>query len=192
MDVASRASKKAPLGLFCPPDCTAGRCCSNPSAFVSFTHTQNKKLQRSSYVEAFFGGRGWIRTTEAEKQQIYSLSPLATREHAQIQFLQPQLTACISYHLASILSTDFLKKISIKVQLFRKTLRLHGFCFLLASPIPLIVCRFSPCVRFTIMTSSNRSHFPGVSQRIQKQKSHDTHRCFNGISQDFFGASDRS
>ena len=32
-----------------------------------------------------FGGRGWIRTTEAEKQQIYSLSPLATREHAQIQ-----------------------------------------------------------------------------------------------------------
>ena len=36
-----------------------------------------------------FGGRGWIRTTEAEKQQIYSLSPLATREHAHIQFLCP-------------------------------------------------------------------------------------------------------
>ena len=34
-----------------------------------------------------FGGRGWIRTTEAEKQQIYSLSPLATREHAHIRFL---------------------------------------------------------------------------------------------------------
>ena len=31
-------------------------------------------------------GRGWIRTTEAEKQQIYSLSPLATREHAHILF----------------------------------------------------------------------------------------------------------
>ena len=28
----------------------------------------------------------WIRTTEAEKQQIYSLSPLATREHAHILF----------------------------------------------------------------------------------------------------------
>ena len=26
------------------------------------------------------GGRGWIRTIEAEKQQIYSLPPLATRE----------------------------------------------------------------------------------------------------------------
>ena len=30
VDVASRASKKAPLGLFSPPDCSAGRCCSNP------------------------------------------------------------------------------------------------------------------------------------------------------------------
>ena len=28
------------------------------------------------------GGRGWIRTIEAEKQQIYSLPPLATRELA--------------------------------------------------------------------------------------------------------------
>ena len=36
-----------------------------------------------------FGGRGWIRTTEAEKQQIYSLSPLATREHAHIYFWCP-------------------------------------------------------------------------------------------------------
>ena len=32
-----------------------------------------------------FGGRGWIRTTEAEKQQIYSLPPLATRELAHIK-----------------------------------------------------------------------------------------------------------
>ena len=58
VDCASRASKKAPPGLFCPPDCTAGRCCSNPPAFVSFTRTQNKKLQRSSYVEAFLVGAG--------------------------------------------------------------------------------------------------------------------------------------
>ena len=32
----------------------------------------------------FSGGRGWIRTTEAEKQQIYSLPPLATRELSHI------------------------------------------------------------------------------------------------------------
>ena len=38
---------------------------------------------RPSYDGLFlFGGRGWIRTTEAEKQQIYSLPPLATRELA--------------------------------------------------------------------------------------------------------------
>ena len=43
------------------------------------------KNQRNFYA-GFFGGRGWIRTTEAEKQQIYSLSPLATREHAHILF----------------------------------------------------------------------------------------------------------
>ena len=32
VDYASRASKKAPQGLFCPPDYSAGRCCSNPPA----------------------------------------------------------------------------------------------------------------------------------------------------------------
>ena len=32
VDYASRASKKAPQGLFSPPDCSAGRCCSNPPA----------------------------------------------------------------------------------------------------------------------------------------------------------------
>ena len=35
------------------------------------------------------GGRGWIRTTEAMMQQIYSLPPLATRELAH---LNKQLT----------------------------------------------------------------------------------------------------
>ena len=53
-----------------------------------------------------FGGRGWIRTTEAEKQQIYSLSPLATREHAHIQFCSPWV-ACIYYHPDGSLSTSF-------------------------------------------------------------------------------------
>ena len=32
-----------------------------------------------------YGGRGWIRTIEAEKQQIYSLPPLATRELSHIK-----------------------------------------------------------------------------------------------------------
>ena len=39
-----------------------------------------KKTGKFRLKLAGFGGRGWIRTTEAEKQQIYSLPPLATRE----------------------------------------------------------------------------------------------------------------
>ena len=85
VDYASRASKKAPQGLFSPPDCSAGRCCSNPPLRVKLKMPDKTKNQRNFYA-GFFGGRGWIRTTEAEKQQIYSLSPLATREHAHILF----------------------------------------------------------------------------------------------------------
>ena len=65
--------------------CSRLRCCSNPPAYVSLTFAQ-KKTASVSLHQRFFHGRGWIRTTEAEKQQIYSLSPLATREHAQILF----------------------------------------------------------------------------------------------------------
>ena len=52
---------------------------------MSLALLQNK-TSAHLHTLRFFGGRGWIRTTEAEKQQIYSLSPLATREHAQILF----------------------------------------------------------------------------------------------------------
>ena len=36
-------------------------------------------------VQTQSGGRGWIRTIEVERQQIYSLPPLATRELSHIQ-----------------------------------------------------------------------------------------------------------
>ena len=49
------------------------------------TFCKQKTASVSLHWRSFYG-RGWIRTTEAEKQQIYSLSPLATREHAQILF----------------------------------------------------------------------------------------------------------
>ena len=35
---------------------------------------------KKTSLQMFFGGRGWIRTTEAITQQIYSLPPLAARE----------------------------------------------------------------------------------------------------------------
>ena len=66
--------------------CSRLRCCSHPPAYVSLTFVQ-KKTASVSLHQRFFHGRGWIRTTEAEKQQIYSLSPLATREHAHIPFV---------------------------------------------------------------------------------------------------------
>ena len=86
VDYASRAAKNSLAGCFCPAGRKApGRSCSNPPAYVSLTFAQ-KKTASVSLHQRFFHGRGWIRTTEAEKQQIYSLSPLATREHAHIQF----------------------------------------------------------------------------------------------------------
>ena len=80
-----------------------------------------------------FGGRGWIRTTEAEKQQIYSLSPLATREHAHIQFCSPWI-ACIYYHPDDSLSTSFAEFLdfcaeskSTKAKAAQKSTFLSGF-----------------------------------------------------------------
>ena len=79
--------EKGPAGAFLPPGRKApGRNCSHPPAYVSLTFVQ-KKTASVSLHQRFFHGRGWIRTTEAEKQQIYSLSPLATREHAHILFV---------------------------------------------------------------------------------------------------------
>ena len=73
---------------FPPPDYSAGRCCSNPPLQPLFKADKTETPVPGSDT-GVLGGRGWIRTTEAEKQQIYSLSPLATREHAHIHFLCP-------------------------------------------------------------------------------------------------------
>ena len=62
VDYASRASKKAPQGLFSPPDCSAGRCCSNPPLRVKLKMPDKTKNQRNFYA-GLFGGRGWIRTS---------------------------------------------------------------------------------------------------------------------------------
>ena len=85
VDYASRAAKKAPQGLF--PRRTVRRVDAvrirPPSLREGYYKTETPVPGSNTGV---LGGRGWIRTTEAEKQQIYSLSPLATREHAHILF----------------------------------------------------------------------------------------------------------
>ena len=77
--------KRPRRGLFAAGTYSGGRCCSNPP-LRRFTNFRIKQKLQCHYNTGVLGGRGWIRTTEAEKQQIYSLSPLATREHAHIQF----------------------------------------------------------------------------------------------------------
>ena len=106
VDCASRASKKAPLGLFCPPDCTAGRSCSNPPAFVSFTHTQNKKLQRSSYAEALLVGAGGFEPPKLKSSRFTVCPHWPLGNTPLYSFLQSR-TACIYYHSGACLSTAF-------------------------------------------------------------------------------------
>ena len=74
------------------PPCFRRRRRSAPLLFESTLESETSvfyKTKSPAYFRTLsvFGGRGWIRTTEAEKQQIYSLSPLATREHAHILFV---------------------------------------------------------------------------------------------------------
>ena len=86
VDYASRAAKNSPLGCFCAvfgDSATAVRI----HPWICFEKFRTKEKLQHLYDAGVLGGRGWIRTTEAEKQQIYSLSPLATREHAHILFV---------------------------------------------------------------------------------------------------------
>ena len=57
VDVASRASKKAPQGLFCPPDYSAGRCCSNPPLRVKLEIPDKTKNQRIFYAGLIGGAK---------------------------------------------------------------------------------------------------------------------------------------
>ena len=78
--------KKPRRGFFAAGTDGGGRCCSNPPATIPLICFYKTETPASGSDTGVLGGRGWIRTTEAEKQQIYSLSPLATREHAHILF----------------------------------------------------------------------------------------------------------
>ena len=78
--------KKPRRGFFAAGTDGGGRCCSNPPATIPLICFYKTETPVPGSDTGVLGGRGWIRTTEAEKQQIYSLSPLATREHAHILF----------------------------------------------------------------------------------------------------------
>ena len=105
MDIASRASKKAPQGLFCPPDYSAGRCCSNPPLRVKLKIPDKTKNQRIFYA-GLFGGRGWIRTTEAESSRFTVCPHWPLGNTTIFSFCSPWI-ACIYYHPDDSLSTSF-------------------------------------------------------------------------------------
>ena len=76
--------KTAHRAVFAPSSATGPQLFESARMKIQ-TFCKQKTASVSLHWRSFYG-RGWIRTTEAEKQQIYSLSPLATREHAHILF----------------------------------------------------------------------------------------------------------
>ena len=52
------------------------------NAVEAFARATTKEPPPGYGGGSFVGGSGWIRTTEAIMQQIYSLPPLAAREHS--------------------------------------------------------------------------------------------------------------
>ena len=116
-----------------------------------------------------FGGRGWIRTTEAEKQQIYSLSPLATREHAHIHFL---LSCGLPVYITtgSVVCQYFSSRFSDFCAARQAAPRLR-FCWLVCS----LIVRLFGCPRpspawtgagaFLLSGHSQARHFPLYSKK---------------------------
>ena len=105
VDYASRASKKAPQGLFSPPDCSAGRCCSNPPLRVKLKMPDKTKNQRNFYAGLFMGAGGF--EPPKLKSSRFTVCPHWPLGNTPISYFQSSLTACIFYHLKWHLSTTF-------------------------------------------------------------------------------------
>ena len=105
VDCASRASKKAPQGLFSPPDCSAGRCCSNPPLRVKLKMPDKTKTSVISTL-VFLVGAGGFEPPKL-KSSRFTVCPHWPLGNTPISYLQSSLTACIFYHLKWHLSTTF-------------------------------------------------------------------------------------
>ena len=85
---AAGSGRRCCTGAFLPPDCSAGRCCSNPPTFVSLTHKQNKKLQRAKYARAFLVGAGGFEPPKLKAADLQSV-PIGHSGTRPYSFLQP-------------------------------------------------------------------------------------------------------
>ena len=72
VDYASRASKKAPQGLFSPPDCSAGRCCSNPPSRVRLKMSVKQKTSVIS-TRVFLVGAGGFEPPKLKAADLQSV-----------------------------------------------------------------------------------------------------------------------
>ena len=70
-------------GLFYPPDCSAGRCCSNPPSRVRLKMPSKTKNQRNFYA-GFFGGRGWITQAALLKTAHWAVFALSSATAPQL------------------------------------------------------------------------------------------------------------
>ena len=83
VDYASRASKKAPQGLFSPPDYSAGRCCSNPPLQPLFKADKPETPVPGSDT-GVLGGRGWIARATLLKTAHWAVFALSSATAPQL------------------------------------------------------------------------------------------------------------
>ena len=104
----SRAAHlKKPTGLFLRHLQRCRRSCSNPPSRVRLRMPGKTKNQRNFYAGPF-GGRGWIRTTEAESSRFTVCPHWPLGNTPIFTFCVLRRTTCLFYHAERLLSTVFL------------------------------------------------------------------------------------
>ena len=83
------------------------RSCSNPPSRVRLRMPGKTKNQRNFYAGSF-GGRGWIRTTEAESSRFTVCPHWPLGNTPIFTFCVLRRTTCLFYHAERLLSTVFL------------------------------------------------------------------------------------
>ena len=95
VDCASRAAKNSPLGCFCAVFCDSAAAVRIHPCFP-FVNAIKQKL-RYPLDTGVLGGRGWIRTTEAESSR-FTVCPHWPLGNTPIFIFTVAWTACICYH----------------------------------------------------------------------------------------------
>ena len=104
---SSPGEPDGPSGLFLRHLQRHRRGCSNPSSRVRLKMPGKTKNQRNFYAGSF-GGRGWIRTTEAESSRFTVCPHWPLGNTPIFTFCVLRRTTCLFYHAERLLSTVFL------------------------------------------------------------------------------------